>query len=175
VVLPIALEPVDPDTPEARDGGAGSTAPQHRSWPPLSAESPGLPQARAYSGSLPGFAQSANGVGHMLGSADPDGVVRRVPLFVRVGERRVPAFGLAMAQAFTSVDLARIPVDRQGRILAPPAGRARQESFRTVPFSEISSAIEERRREALQNLVADRIVLLGIESSQIKDRVGPFR
>ena len=171
VVLPIALEPVDPDTPEARDGGAGSTAPQHRSWPPLSAESPGLPQARAYSGSLPGFAQSANGVGHMLGSADPDGVVRRVPLFVRVGERRVPAFGLAMAQAFTSVDLARIPVDRQGRILAPSARRALQESFRTVPFSEISSAIEERRREALQNLVADRIVLLGIESAQIKDRV----
>ena len=171
VVLPIALEPVDPDAPAARDGGTGSTAPQHRSWPPLSPESPGLPQARAYSGSLPGFAQSANGVGHMLGSADPDGVVRRVPLFVRVGERRVPAFGLAMAQAFTSVDLTRIPVDRQGRILAPPAGRALQESFKTVPFSEISSAIEGRRREALQNLVADRIVLLGIESAQIRDRV----
>jgi transcriptional regulator with GAF, ATPase, and Fis domain len=169
VVLPIALEPVNPDAPEARDGAAA--APQHRSWPPLSPESSRLPQARAYSGSLPGFAQSANGVGHMLGSADPDGVVRRVPLFVRVGERRVPAFGLAMAQAFTSVDLTRIPVDRQGRILVPSAGRKPQQSFRIVPFSEISSAIEERQREALQSLVADRIVVLGIDSPQIKDRV----
>jgi DNA-binding NtrC family response regulator len=169
VVLPIALEPVDPQAPEARDDSA--TVPQHRSWPPLSPTSPGLPQARAYSGSLPGFAQSANAVGHMLAAADPDGVVRRVPLFVRVGDRQVPAFGLAMAQAFTRVDLARIPVDRQGRTLVPPAQRDQQRAFRTVAFSEISRAIEERQRETLQTLVADRIVLLRLEPAGGADRV----
>jgi DNA-binding NtrC family response regulator/CHASE2 domain-containing sensor protein len=169
VVLPIALEPVDPLAPEGRDSGAA--IPQHRSWPPMSPASPGLPQARAYSGTLPGFAQSANGVGHMLTLADPDGVVRRVPLFVRVGDRRVPAFGLAMASAFTSVDTARIPVDRQGRMLVPSAGRELPRGFKIVPFSDISRSIEERQRETLQSLVADRIVLLLVEPAQVKDRV----
>jgi len=165
VVLPIALEPIDPQAPESRDG---APAPQHRSWPPASPE---LAQARAYAGSLPGFAQSANGIGHMLAPADPDGVVRRVPLFVRVGDRRVPAFGLAIAAAFKNLDAARIPVDRQGRVLVAADGRELPRGFKSVPFSDILSSIEERKRDALQSLVADRIVLLLVEPAQVKDRV----
>src|SRR5262249_60608483 len=69
VVLPIALEPADAPTGSSRSG----------------------PQYRTPSGSLPGFAQHAKGVGHTLTAADPDGVARRGPPFVQVGRRRGPA------------------------------------------------------------------------------------
>src|SRR5207245_2281760 len=120
VVLPIALEPTDLRAGERPGATGGSTVPQHRSWPLVSTTSPALPLARAFTPSLPGFAQSAKSVGHTLAPADPDGVIRRVPLFVRVGDRGVPAFGLALAAAFTRVDADRIPVDRHGRMLVPP-------------------------------------------------------
>jgi DNA-binding NtrC family response regulator/CHASE2 domain-containing sensor protein len=159
VVLPIALEPASTAGPDA-----SPPLPQHRSWPPLSgAATRDDPQHRPLSGSLPGFAQYAKGVGHTLTSADPDGVSRRVPLFVRVGDRRVPAFGLALAAAFGNVDAARIPADRYGRALVPATGSWLPRGFKVVPFGDVLSAIEQRRTESLQDLVADRIVLLLVE------------
>src|SRR5437867_11258113 len=83
----------------------------HRSWPALSEASPAFPEARPLTGSLPGLTHYAKGVGHMLTPADPDGVVRRVPLFVRVGERGVPAYGLSLAAALMEVEPGQIPVD----------------------------------------------------------------
>src|SRR5262249_31761569 len=68
-------------------------------------------------------------------------------------------------------DAARIPVDRQGRVLVAAAGRELPRGFKSVPFSDILSSIEERKRDALQSLVADRIVLLLVEPAQVKDRV----
>jgi DNA-binding NtrC family response regulator/CHASE2 domain-containing sensor protein len=141
VVLPIVLEPAD--TP----AGSSRSAPQYRT--------PG--------GSLPGFAQHAKRVGHTLTAADPDGVTRRVPLFVQVGDRRVPAYGLALADAFGNIDTARIPADRHGRALVPAAGSWLPPEFKVVAFGEVLSAIEQRQTESLQSLVADRIVLLLVE------------
>jgi DNA-binding NtrC family response regulator len=109
--------------------------------------------------SLPAVAQHANGVGHTLTVADLDGVVRRVPLFVRVGERRVPAYGLALAAALTKVDTARIPVDRHGQVLVA-AGGSRIPRVQVVNFADIWAPIEERQPEALRSLVADRTVLV---------------
>ena len=114
VVLPIALEPADALDRAARDS-VGTAPPGHHSWPPLSGTVHDLPKYRPITGSLPGFAQYAKAVGHTLVSADPDGVVRRMPLFVRVGDRRVPAYGLALAAASANVETTRIPVDRHGR------------------------------------------------------------
>ena len=109
--------------------------------------------------SLPGFAQHANGVGHTLAVADLDGVVRRVPLFVRVSERQVPAYGLALATALAKVDTARIPLDRHGQVLVPTGG-SRIPRVQVVNFADIWSPIEERQPEALRSLVADRTVLV---------------
>ena len=109
--------------------------------------------------SLPAFAQHANGVGHTLTVADLDGIARRVPLFVRVGERRVPAYGLALASALAKVDTARIPVDRHGQVLVA-AGGSRIPRVQVVNFADIWSPIEERQPEALRSLVADRTVLV---------------
>jgi DNA-binding NtrC family response regulator len=119
--------------------------------------------------SLPGFAQQAHGVGHALTVADLDGVVRRVPLFVRVGERRVPAYGLALATALAKVDTARIPVDRHGHVLVP-AGGSRIPHVQVVNFADIWSPIEERQPDALRSLVADRAVLVLAEPRAGLDR-----
>jgi transcriptional regulator with AAA-type ATPase domain/CHASE2 domain-containing sensor protein len=141
VVLPITLELADTPAGFSRHG----------------------PKYRMPGGSLPGFAQHAKGVGHTLTSADPDGVARRVPLFVTVGDRRVPAYGLALATAAGNVDAARIPTDGGGRALVPAAGSWLPRGFEVVPFGDVLSAIEQRRIESLQDLVADRIVLLLVE------------
>ena len=137
VVLTIALEPAGPLT--ARDDAE--------------------PRYRSPSGSPPAFAQHAKGVAHTLTVTDPDGVVRRVPLFVRVGESRVPAYGLALATALENVEVARIPVDRHGNVLVPPDG-SRVPRVRVVSFSDVWSSIEERQLDALRSQVADRTVLV---------------
>jgi DNA-binding NtrC family response regulator len=162
VVLPIALEPADALAPAARDD-AGTAPPEHRSWSPLSGTAQDLPKYRLIGGSLPGFAQYAKGVGHTLASADPDGVVRRMPLFVRIGDRRVPAYGLALAAASADVDTARIPVDRHGRVLVSAGGSRLPRGFEVVTLDDVWSSIEARQPERLQSLVADRIVLLLVE------------
>ncbi len=149
VVLPIALEPVDAPAGVSR----------------------GDPQYRTPSGALPGFAQHAKGVGHTLTSVDPDGVARRVPLFVPVGDRRVPAYGLALATAFGNVDAGRIPTDRHGRALVPAAGSWMPRDFKVVPFDDVLSAIDQRQTQSLQDLVADRVVLLLVEPPSAANRM----
>jgi len=171
VVLPIALEPTDLRAGERPGATGGSAVPQHRSWPLVSTTSPALPLARAFTPSLPGFAQSAKSVGHTLAPADPDGVIRRVPLFVRVGDRGVPAFGLALAAAFTRVDADRIPVDRHGRMLVPSSRQELPRGLKVVSFTDVWTMIDERQQEALQSLVADKIVLLLVEPRPGEDRI----
>src|SRR2546428_5459327 len=83
LVYPIALE--------LSSGPAGQSAPTHASWPPLSRVSLAVPTGRSLVGPLLGVAEHARAVGHTLAPADPDGVVRGVPLFVRLGDRAVPA------------------------------------------------------------------------------------
>jgi len=82
VVLTIALEPSDLRAGE-RPGGTGGSA--------VLSTDRGLSylrphrgcRSRAFNPIASGFAQSAKSVGHTLAPADPDGVIRRVPLFVR--------------------------------------------------------------------------------------------
>jgi transcriptional regulator with AAA-type ATPase domain len=134
-------------------------------------------------GALPRLARDASGVGHTLAPADPDGVVRRVPLFVRLGERGVPAYGLAVAAVSMRADpdqitidrrgvgiprpgppvsLVRIPVDPGGRILLGAPARELSRGLSVVPFTDVWTAIEDRRAETLRSLVADRVVLVSL-------------
>jgi len=170
VVFPIGLELTDGRAAQAAST-APATRPAHRSWPALSEASPAFPEARPLTGSLPGLTHYAKGVGHMLTPADPDGVVRRVPLFVRVGERGVPAYGLSLAAAFMKIETDQIPVDRRGRMLIGVAGPELSRGRKVVPLADVWKAIEQRQAEALQSLVADRIVLLLVEPGSGKERV----
>ncbi len=183
VVFPVALE-------LARDETGSPASHAHRSWLPLFQIGPEWPEARPLAGALPGLAEHAKGVGHMLAPAEPDGVVRKVPLFVRLGDRAVPAFGLALAVAFMnagpdeivvdreSVAIARpgsgpirIPVDRWGRALVNYAA-----PIRIVPFLDLWRPIEEGQVETLQGLVDGKIVLVLAEASREAQRtpIGPM-
>src|SRR5207237_8184069 len=59
-------------------------------------------------GAWPILAQHAGELGHALSHPDEDGVIRRVPLYVLLGDRPLPAFGLALAQVFLQVAPAEV-------------------------------------------------------------------
>ena len=161
VVFPIAL---DRWAPRAGHPDA-DPPPGHRAWPALSTTT-ALLETRALTPPLQAMVQPAKNVGHTIVQADPDGVVRRVPLFVRLGDRGVPAFGLALAAAFAKGDPPRIRVDRHGQALVGFAGPAFPQGFNVVPLSELVATIERRETETLEKLFAGRIVLLLLEPSR---------
>jgi DNA-binding NtrC family response regulator/CHASE2 domain-containing sensor protein len=163
VVYAVPLEP-------AAGSDAAATTAVHHSWPaaPTMAS---LIETRPTASVVPTLLERARGAGHTIVSVDPDGVVRRVPLFVRSGERVVPAFGLVLAAAGLRVPPqamslqrgavglgpASIPVDARGQMLVVFAGR--RPGLRAVGFSDVWTAIQEGQAERLQELVDDRIVL----------------
>jgi DNA-binding NtrC family response regulator/CHASE2 domain-containing sensor protein len=167
VVFPIMLELADGPTASGRADGAGPLLiAAHPSWPTLSKTSRELPEARALTAPFQGFAQSAKVVGHALAPPDADGVVRKVPLFVRFGERGVPALGLGLASAFMKGDPPRMRGDRDGRILVAFVGTELSRGFKVLPFTDLVAAIDARQPEKLESLVAGRIVLLLLEPAR---------
>jgi DNA-binding NtrC family response regulator/CHASE2 domain-containing sensor protein len=161
VVFPIALDPA-----AERSGHVDAELPPgHRAWPALS-KTTELLDARARTAPLPALVQPARNVGHTLAPADADGLIRRAPLFVRLGERGVPAFGLALATAFAKGDPPRMRVDRHGQILVGFAGPAFPRGFNVVPLTDLVATIERRETETLEKLFAGRIVLLLLEPAR---------
>ena len=113
-------------------------------------------------GALPALAQSAKAIGHTRAAPDADGILRRAPLFVRVGDRQVPSFGLALGAVFRGVTPEQIAMERglPSLALVPFAGAGLPAGVKVVPFSEVWAAIESRQADALESLVADRLVLV---------------
>jgi DNA-binding NtrC family response regulator/CHASE2 domain-containing sensor protein len=164
VVFPIALDPAAGPSGRAHVDRTFPESPEHRAWPVLS-KTTELLEALALTPPLPALVQPAKNVGHTLAPADADGLVRRVPLFVRLGERGVPAFGLALAAAFAK-DPPRMRVDRHGQVLVGFAGPAFPRGFNVVPLTDVVATIERRETETLEKLFAGRIVLLLLEPSR---------
>lgn len=145
-----------------------------------------LPEWAGYTASLPLFRAAALAAGHINGMPDFDGVVRRVPLLVKVGGEFQEALGLAMVRAlaanaplqpyFTPGTLPpslealtletpqgslRLPVDPQARALIP---------FRRgaggFPYVSAADVLADRLPEgALQG----RVVLLGTTAPGLVD------
>ena len=142
-----------------------------------------LAQAAAAAGNVvfiadPGAASApgagAPPLGHTVVVTDPDGVVRRVPLSVKVGERDVPALGLAVAAAAgadADAMAGRIPTDRAGRAQLRWAP-----DLPVVPIGEVWTAIETGGGERLQRLVEGKRVLLVTEPTTALRRtpIGPL-
>src|SRR5262245_42536236 len=104
----------------------------------------------------------APAVGHTVVVTDPDGVVRRVPLSIRVGERDVPALGLAVAAVGgtgTDAMAERIPTDGAGRVILRWAP-----DLPVLSISEVWTAIEAGGGERLQKLVEGKRVVLVTEA-----------
>jgi DNA-binding NtrC family response regulator/CHASE2 domain-containing sensor protein len=172
VLYPVALE-LTP-TP-------GAPAVRHQSWQPPPAGT-SLLEARSHATVLPSFLEQARAAGHVLAPADADGVVRRAPLFVRVGDRAVPAFGLLLAGATLrapgdgiSLELDRtvrlvssgrtkiIPTDANARTLVVYAPAA--QGPRMLSFSETWAAIQDGHTERLQEWFENRTVVALTEPS----------
>lgn len=152
-----------------------------------------LPEWPGYIGSLPAFQAAAMGTGHINGMPDPDGVVRRVPLIVKVDGVFQEAFGLAMVRVLAAkasiqpvftpggggagttleaLSLAtpkgalRIAVDPQARALIPYRGPAG--SFRYVSAADVLA------NRVPEGILDNRIVLLGATAPGLVDlRVAP--
>ena len=96
VVFPIALDPAAGPSGRAHVDRTLPASPEHRAWPALSKTTRDLLEARALTAPLPALVQPAKNVGHTLAPADPDGLVRRAPLFVRLGLRVLSELGLVV-------------------------------------------------------------------------------
>ncbi|HET8580144.1 MAG TPA: sigma 54-interacting transcriptional regulator [Nitrospiraceae bacterium] len=158
----------------------------HPTWPTVNEDQARrLPQVVATTGLLTKLARHAKGIGHTLIIADDDGVVRRVPLYATLGDRAVPAFGLAIAAAYLQVAPEQIsinpgqavtlhdarfpdgpfgpvsiPIDKKGQVLVNYAGRWAEHHFLSLSFLDIWSAIEGGNPEKLREWVGGKIVLL---------------
>jgi DNA-binding NtrC family response regulator/CHASE2 domain-containing sensor protein len=190
VVYAVSLDPAGTAAPAEPRGTAGSAARVHPSWLVLPRSAPALQEARPLTAPLPGLAQYAKGVGHTLASADADGVVRKVPLAVRLEDRAVPAFGLALATAFKwpgewaagrrplgfHLSPLLIPVDGRQRALVGYVGPDRAAGFRAVPFLDVWTAIEGHQAWTLQSLVDGKVVLVLAEPAhgQYLTPLGPM-
>jgi DNA-binding NtrC family response regulator/CHASE2 domain-containing sensor protein len=115
----------------------------------------------------------ARAVGHVLVSADADGVVRRVRLVVHRDGHELPALGVALAAVAAGVPtaevIARIPVDGDGAAQlrwAPELG--------VTPFGELWEATERGDAEGLRRLVEGKTVLLMTEPPGATHRVTPI-
>jgi DNA-binding NtrC family response regulator/CHASE2 domain-containing sensor protein len=160
----------------------------HSSWPALTTR-----QARAVrpieptSDALPALQHHALGVGHIFSNHAGDD--RRVMLFTRMGDRAVPAFGLALAASFLQVASGNIvirsneiilrdarlpdgqtrkitiPVDRDGQLIINKARKADLLS-QSYPFIQVWDAIDHGDMGQLQEWVGGKIVLILADDAQ---------
>jgi DNA-binding NtrC family response regulator len=107
-------------------------------------------------------------VGHSVAEPDVDGVVRAVPLWLPLGERPVPAFGLALASTLTGFPAGnvRVPTDARGRALVDFAGGPWPRGVQVVPFFDVWGATEQGDTERIQALANDNAVLVVAEPSR---------
>jgi adenylate cyclase len=122
--------------------------------------------------SYPGFLNASNTAGFVSLFADPDGIIRRIPLLVRFNQHVYPAFPFQMfleLQKITSIDYLEnesqlilttenqqklsIPIDSHGQMLIRYAGAFN--SFRYISFYDVLSGNMDA------NYFKDKVILVG--------------
>jgi len=159
---------LDTPSPPGRGGAASDAllAQAAQSADAISVLSPATPRSAVPDAKL-------GQVGHAVAEADVDGVVRAVPLWLRVGDRSIPAFGLQLAAhligapPFGKPDIAAsVPTDARGRALVDFAGGAWPRGVRVASFLEVWTAIEQGDAERIRALAGDNAVLIVTEPAQ---------
>ncbi|MBU0550420.1 adenylate/guanylate cyclase domain-containing protein [Myxococcota bacterium] len=127
------------------------------------------PRCARLSGSLPSIAQAANAEASLALLLDPDGVARRYPYFMVLGEQAYPSLGLVAAQ-LAQPEAAQQLVERalrwdEGRpgVRLPPRA-----ALRVVRFSDV---LEVSDSAALRDAFADRLVFIGVSAMGTEDFV----
>jgi hypothetical protein len=136
---------------------------------------------------------AAAALGHVSVAVDRDGVVRRVPQFVRYGDRVYPSLAFRMAMSargdtgaprleagpgrvvvrWPDGERLAVPVDRQGATAIAFAGD--RESFRSVhSMIEVLRWYRDGRTDRLRAALGDRLVLVGTTAlGQVATDIGP--
>jgi len=111
---------------------------------------------------IPGPIPGGVRVGHPVLPADPDGVMRRVPLVARADDRALLSFGVALAATAARARpedlLARIPADADGRAVLRWAP-----DLQVTTFSEFWSALERGDAARLRTLAEGKAVFVVTE------------
>ena len=154
-----------------------------------------LPQAGRIEGPFPALAAVVAAVGDITAWPDTDGMFRRVPTFIGVGNQAVPTFGIAMAASFLEVapdhielvpgealrflnakfpdghrQTISVPVDAEGRLLIRYAGPWAYHKIPNKRFLEVLNQVRHAGNEAvLREEYSNKLVLLinaGLMSDQ---------
>jgi len=146
---------------------------------PLGASSPlvRLPEAQAALLPIPELVRAGGLPGHINSLLDSDGVVRRLPLLVRHGERVLPAFALRLFMSAAKTDMLLLECDEQG-LTAIIAGAVRVPLsaegvfipwFRLGKNVEHVSAVDVLAGRAAPELLYGRPVLVGSSAVGLND------
>ncbi len=92
---------------------------------PIAVEDAPLPQTTKLVAPLPEFSRFAKGIGHINLKPDMDGVMRRIPLFLEAGGRKIPQLGflVALDQYGISPTQVKIPLDQNGNFILNWTGK----------------------------------------------------
>lgn len=118
------------------------------------------------------LAGKAGAIGHLNLSVDPDGIVRRIPLFIEYQGRLLPSFALQVAIKHKTGDLKKIKLSRDGLRIGDveiPTDRSHRMLFAHRPNgSEIEtySFVDVMDDPADAKRFKDTIVLLGVSSGE---------
>lgn len=89
---------------------------------------------------IPPFASAAAGTGFVDFVEDPDGVARRVPLWVTHSDKAYTQLGLALACAYLGVNASDIKLTRSGMTIPMPGGGERHVPLITAPVPGLGEA-----------------------------------
>ncbi|HSE59792.1 MAG TPA: sigma 54-interacting transcriptional regulator [Nitrospiraceae bacterium] len=186
VVMPLALIPRNEPQSQAQgdqEGGANLT---HRQWlPVVDPRYSGAPETLLLSPPFGSLLEASANAGHQIVSPERDGTVRQVPLFVRLNDRLIPAFGLAAfmtASDLSASDLALrsgsslrirgagsvastaqdliLPLDKMERLMVPALLTPLPPSANLIRPEELWRLIEAKEFDRLRARFANTIVLL---------------
>lgn len=127
-------------------------------------------------GNLPVLQSSANGCGHIQASADPDGIFRRLPLFIRYNDTLIPTLGLsAMSTLESNMKLTfdhfsrGISVDILGHTVRGDERSQVLLQFYPPQWYKRVSAVDVLRGEVDPALFAGKYVLIGATAMGLHD------
>ena len=130
------------------------------------------------------FASDTTIVGHLLVTAHSDHVARAVPVMTTGDTQSVPAFGIALYEAFQQQTSPTKPSLSEGgtaSLLVNYVGNGTIDAFPTVPMSSVWNAIEHHESDRLTEWFKGKIVVFlpnpiaGEAHSCPRDRRSPAR
>jgi len=130
-------------------------------------------------GNIGALEAAAEGIASINGPKDDDGVIRRLPTVVRIGDQLTPALSVELLRVAESVDGITINAENDGigSISIGPHDVVTQSDGRFRPY--FSQSIPERRLSASDVLfervppdaLKDKIVIVGLASLGVRDLV----